>query len=142
MSVHFSIDELTHSDTAVRLGIDNTATYEIANNLELLANNLELVRAELGYPLRINSAYRCEALNKAIGGAAKSDHIDGYAADFTCAEFGTPVEIVKRIESSAINFHQLIQEGKWVHISFAPGMKREILTAHFNNGVATYTVGA
>jgi hypothetical protein len=144
LSTHFTVEELTFSSTAVRLGIDNTPLPGIYPNLDVLALGLERVRTLLSdNPLHIDSGYRCRPLNDAVHGAANSAHMTGYAADFVCAAFGLPVDIVETIQASDIQFDQLIQEGTWVHISFDPRMRREVLTAHFVNGdPATYTRGA
>ena len=172
LSPHFTLEEMCFSSTAVRLGIDNTPTPEIVAHLTVLANALEPVRALLGHPMHIDSGYRCSALNKAIGGAPNSAHMDGYAADFVCPDFGSPLEIVKAIAlhelpdlydvasamgefdsgdeqekvkasmyAKTVLFDQLIQEGTWVHISFAPTMRGQVLTAHFVNGIAHYQGG-
>ena len=139
LSPHFSLEELTRSEMAVRKGIDNSPSQSVKNNLITLATNLELVRNLLSGPLHISSGYRCVALNKAIGGAHDSAHIDGYAADFTCSEFGTPKDIVKAINKSTIKVDQCIEEGTWVHISFAPPLRNQYLKAIFVNGIAHYT---
>ena len=144
LTTHFSLEELTRSDTAVRLGIDNTPSDAILANLNVLAQGLEQVRSLLNIfnrPVIISSGYRCPKLNKALHGASNSAHMNGYAADFICPDFGTPLDIVKRIATSDLQFDQVIQEGTWVHISFDPKMRRDVLTAHFVNGVATYTNG-
>lgn len=140
---HFSLAELTASATAQRLGIDNHAGLEIVSHLTQLAMGLERIRSALdNKPLRITSGYRCAALNKAVGGARLSAHMDGWAADFVCPEFGTPLAIVRALQATAIPFDKLIQEGTWVHVSFRPGARRQVYTAHFNQGAApTYTVG-
>lgn len=140
---HFTLEELTHSDTAIRLGIDQTPSPDVMQALTHSAECLEEVRSALGgHPLRINSGYRSPALNKAVGGAATSDHLDGWAVDFTCPDFGTPKDIAKFLsECPDISFHQCIYEGTWVHISFKPTGKREVLTAHFEPGRTYYTVG-
>lgn len=139
---HFTLEELTFSSTAQRLGIDNTPSLETVAKLTRTAMGLEQIRALLGAPMHIDSGYRCPALNKAVGGAATSAHMDGMAADFICPSFGDPLSIVKAIEASGIDFDQCIQEGTWVHVSFAPTMRRQILTAHFSDNGATYTQGA
>ena len=142
LSPHFTLEELTFSSTAVRLGIDNTPGEEIIEHLKILAQGLEQVRALLGHPMNIDSGYRCDILNAAVKGSRTSAHLHGYAADFTCPAFGTALEIVKLITGSTVEFDQCIQEGTWVHISFAPTMRRKVLTAHFANGGVTYTQGA
>ena len=139
---NFSLEELTASSTAVRLSIDNTPSLEIVAHLTQCAMGLEKVRALLGCPMHIDSGYRCQDLNKAVGGASNSAHMQGYAADFICPDFGTPVEIVRAIAASDIEFDKCIQEGTWVHISFDPAARRELLIANFAAGQpTTYTQG-
>lgn len=141
LTVHFTLKELTASTTAQRRGIDNSPPLEVLANIYKLAVGLENVRSLLGKPMQINSGYRCPDLNKIIGGAAKSAHMDGFAADFICPQFGTPLQIVKAIAASEIAFDKCIQERAWVHISFAPQCRRILLTAHFDAGKTTYTAG-
>ena len=141
LTEHFTLAELVHSSTAIRLGIDNTPPEEIIANLRILAQGLERIRAVLGHPMHIDSGYRCDVLNAAVKGSKNSAHMQGYAADFTCPAFGTPLEIVKVIIGSGIKFDQCIQEGTWVHISFDPRIRGEVLTAHFRNGEVNYTQG-
>ena len=79
---YFSISELTHSDTAVSLGIDNTPTAIHRKNLETLVHCvLDPIREAYGSPVMVSSGYRCEALNKKVGGAEHSFHRYGMAAD-------------------------------------------------------------
>ena len=148
MSDHFSVDELTFSSTAQRLGIDNTPSDAILLNLQILRAGLEKVRSVLGnVPMKIDSGYRCEALNEAIGGAPASAHLQGLAADFLAPEFGVPVDVVAAIvhNKEAIRFHRVIQEGTWTHIDFPPAGQAPaylVLTAHFGPGGTTYSTGA
>lgn len=142
MTEHFSDAETVASSTALRLGIDNTPSALVRLNLQFTASKLEQVRALLGQPMHIDSWYRCPKLNAAVGGAQTSAHMSGFAVDFTCAAFGTPLDIVQCIIASGIKFDQLIQEGRWVHISFAPAMRQQTLTAHFSPHGTTYTQGA
>jgi len=142
ISSHFTLEELTLSNTAVRLGIDNSPTQIVIDNLTTLARGLEEVRLKLGVPMHINSGYRCAKLNAAVHGVPTSAHISGFAADFIAPEFGTPAEIVHAIAESSIQFDQLIVEcNAWVHISFAPAMRRAVLNAAMPNGTMTYTKG-
>ena len=143
LSKHFSLEELEHSQTAISRDIDNTAPLDVMDHLTVLAEGLEAVRALLGYPLNINSGYRCPELNKAVGGSEHSAHMEGYAADFTCHQFGTIMDIVRRVTASDIKFDKVISEGTWCHISFDPQLRRRTMTAHFDaGGKATYTAGA
>jgi len=142
LTPHFSLAELTFSATAQRRQIDNSPPPSVLRNLNQLAVGLEDVRAALdGLPIRINSGYRCPALNRIVGGARLSAHLDGWAADFVCPDFGSPLEIVRVLARSDLVFDKLIQEGTWVHISFAPAARRQLLTAHFGVGGTTYTAG-
>ena len=119
-SPNFSMDELTHSDTAARHGIDNTPNDNEKENLYKLAMEMEDVRELLNNkPIFISSGYRCLALNELLGSKKTSSHIKGLAVDFTCRQFGTPNEIVFTLINSKIKFDQLILEyDQWVHISF------------------------
>ena len=142
ISEHFSLQELTHSDIALRRGIDNTPTVSVLENLEILADGLESVRTILGnQPLLISSGFRCLTLNKLLGSASYSAHVMGLAADFTSPSFGTPLEVASAIAKSDLMFDQLIMEGTWVHISFDERMRRDVLTATFINGKANYSRG-
>lgn len=144
LTEHFSLEELIFSSTAERKGIDNTPTPNVADNLATLAKLLEQVRTLLGGPLHIDSGYRCPELNQDVGGSKLSAHMFGRAADFVCAEYGSPMEIVTSLSTSNLVYDQIIQEGTWVHISIPEDGKsprQQILTAHFVDGKATYTVG-
>ena len=142
LSEHFNLDEFTASQTATRHNIDNTPSEKAVENLRMLAALLEQVRELLGgHSIRISSGYRCISLNRAIGSSDTSSHVWGYAADFTCPSFGTPLEVAKKIASSNLKFDQLIFEQTWVHISCDPKNRRQLLTAKFKGGKAFYTTG-
>lgn len=138
----FLMQEFIESQTAARLNIDNTPDEKILANLRMLVTTMEQVRKLLGNnPVYISSGYRCPALNRAIGSSGTSAHTMGYAADFTCHKFGTPKEVANKINESSIKFDQLIYENTWVHLSIDPRNRRDVLTAHFNNGSTKYTKG-
>jgi hypothetical protein len=142
LSKNFKLNEFTTSQTATRKGIDNTAPAPIIERLRMLANTLEQVRTLLGdNSIRISSGYRCLALNRAIGSGDTSAHVQGYAVDFTCPNFGTPKEVANKIAQSDIKFDQLIYEGTWIHLSVDPRNRRDVLTATFKGGKATYSKG-
>ena len=120
LSEHFSLDEFTFSETALRKNIDNTPPSHILPILGNTATCMEGIRTLLGHPIHINSAYRCPTLNAAVGSKPTSQHTSGNAVDFTCKEFGTPRDIVLAIKASNIKYDQLIYEfNSWVHISFS-----------------------
>ena len=79
---YFSIDEMTRSDTARRLGIDNTPSDSIKKNLTLFIEKvLDPIREDWGSPIIVSSGYRCPELNKAVGGVKTSGHMYGFCAD-------------------------------------------------------------
>ena len=118
----FTFDELTHSDTAIARGIDNTPTEEAKKNLTQLVDKiLDPLRDMYGKPIYVNSGYRSEALNKAVGGSKTSGHLLGTAADIdTRTKAGNKVifDLIKR----NFTFDQLIDEKdySWIHIDFNP----------------------
>ena len=122
---HFTLEELTASDTADAMGIDNTPGPDEEACLSILAETLELVRVILNdNPMIISSGYRCYALNVACGGADDSAHLSGLAADFTCPDFGTPLEICNALEPhmESLGIDQLIWEYEgWVHLGLTAG---------------------
>lgn len=133
LSPNFSLDELIFSQTAARLGIDNTPDDATLRNLKHLATQLEIVRTHLGnVSINISSGYRSPALNEACKGSAKSAHMSGLAADFTAPRFGTVLSLSKAVAASGIAFDQVIYEfGRWVHLGVAaPGTtaKAELLS--------------
>jgi len=69
LSKNFALAELTHSDTAIARGIDNTLPPYLMRNAKALAERLQLIRDALGVPIGISSGYRCPELNKAVGGS-------------------------------------------------------------------------
>lgn len=126
LSDHFSLEELIASETAVRLGIDNTPSEALIPNLFVLARGLESVRAALGgRPIHVNSGYRCRALNSKIGGAKNSLHMLGLAADIICPSYGSPLAVCRTIAAAGLRPDQIIHEfSQWCHISFVlPGDK-------------------
>ena len=142
LSNSFTLSELTHSEIAVRKGLDNTPNEEQIVNLTELAMALDRVELLLGFPLSINSAFRSAKVNAAVGGSPASAHLSGYAADFTCKQFGTPLEVAKKIvDSDTIPYDQCIFEGSWIHLSVEPRMRKQVLTAHFAGGKVSYTQG-
>ena len=119
---HFTIDELCRSDTAQRKGINNMPTDNVRKNLtELVDNVLDPLREWYGKPIRVNSGYRCPALNKAVGGVANSQHLTGQAADIDVNDRSENRRLMKHIEDN-LDFDQLIWEngGAWVHVSYRP----------------------
>jgi hypothetical protein len=142
LSEHFLLDEFTASQEATRHSINNKPSEKVVENLRMLAALLEQVRTILGdRSIHISSGYRSLMLNRHIGSSDTSAHIRGWAADFTCPSFGTPIAVSKKIAESNLKFDQLIFEGTWVHISCDPQNRRQLLTARFKDGHTYYTTG-
>jgi hypothetical protein len=119
ISKYFSWEEVIRSAKAESLGIDNSIPEELKPKALYTAQNMDIVREHLGKPILVSSWYRCLQLNRALGSKDTSDHLSAKAVDFTCPEFGTPLEVCKAIIRSGIKFKQLILEHTWVHISFS-----------------------
>lgn len=124
---YFSIKEMTKSNTATAEGIDNTPDQTIMNNLtKLIEAVLDPLREWYGKPIIVNSGYRCEALNKAIGGAKSSQHMLGEAADITVGSKEENEKLFDYIKDN-LEFDQLINESdfSWVHVSYREGRLRK-----------------
>jgi zinc D-Ala-D-Ala carboxypeptidase len=128
LTPHFTLKEMTVSQTAVRMGIDNTPnTRQITNLTRLCENILEPLRAMVGKPINVSSGFRNPTVNSLIGGSSTSQHMKGEAADFT-VEGLTVQELFDLIRTSALPYDQLIQEfDAWVHVSFGPRDRRQAL---------------
>lgn len=127
---YFTIAELCKSDTAVRKNIDNSPTSEIINNLEQLVRYiLDPLREKYGKPIRVNGAYRCPELNKAVGGSKTSQHMVGQAADITVGTPDQNKKLFQLIIDMNLPFDQLIDEKnfRWVHVSYSPRHRKQIL---------------
>lgn len=125
LSQHFSLAELTVTST----GLPNSPDTQQLSRLTATAQAMDEVRKLLGHPIRVNSGFRSAAVNRKVGGAPTSAHALGYAVDFVCPAFGDPMAICKAIVASSIKFDQLIMEmNRWVHISFDPRMRQQVLS--------------
>ena len=117
LSEHFTLEELTVSEAAARQGLSNEPTGGALENLKRLAEFLEDVRALVGKPIRINSAYRSPEVNAAVGGSKTSQHCFGCAADIRVPGM-TPDEVVRLITDSDLEYDQCIREfDSWTHVS-------------------------
>ena len=118
---YFSLSEFLNSATAKRLRIDNTPSFEVVDNLNKLADYLDVIREKVGKPILISSGFRCPVLNKAVGGVANSQHLKGLAADLICSD----MESLEKVLRETGGFDQLIKEHRkgsksfWYHVSVA-----------------------
>jgi len=122
LTPHFSLKEMTTTST----GIANVPTGQLLKNLTYTAQQLEVVRGILGNnTIQVNSGFRCDAVDRAVGGVTTSAHSYGFAVDFVCPKFGTPYEVCAALIKAGMKFDQLIHEKRrWVHIGF--GLKSGI----------------
>lgn len=115
LSEHFTLEELTHTD---HRELDNTPNELEVENLKRLAHFLEAIKAVLdGKPVMVNSAFRSEAVNAAVGSKNTSQHRVGCAADIRVPGM-TPDEVVKAVMRSGLEYDQIIREfDRWTHVS-------------------------
>jgi putative chitinase len=113
MTEHFTLAELTFTN---HREFDNTPNEVQIYQLNRLANFLERVRALLGKPILIDSAFRSPEVNHAVGSTSVSQHLRGCAADIRVPGM-TPAEVVKAIHTAKLPYDQLILELGWTHIS-------------------------
>ena len=123
ISEHLTLAELTTSQTAERKKIDNTPSKEVIENLTYTALNVfEPIRKHFNTPIRVSSGYRSVKLNKAIGGAATSQHCLGQALDLQGTGSVSNADIYNFVKKTMV-FDQLIWEfgtdlePSWVHVS-------------------------
>ena len=125
ISEHISFKEAIKSNTALRRGINNEPDdYQITNMVNIAHNVFEPLREWVGGPIKINSMFRCEELNEAIGGSSRSQHCEGRAIDLDDT-FGhkTNAEMFEYIRKN-LSFDNLIYEfgddnnPDWIHVSY------------------------
>ena len=127
LSEHFTLEEATYSETAIRMGINNQPDEQQLANMTTAAEKLEEVRNVTG-ALRVNSWLRLPDVNVAVGGSKVSSHMDGWAIDCSSSAH-TPYARCQLVIKAGIKFDQMIHEyGRWMHISFAPEMRQQELT--------------
>lgn len=125
MGRYFTIGELCQSNEADKRGIPNHPNTAQKMNMEkLIERVLDPIRSLYGKPVYVNSGFRCMTLNKVVGGARNSQHMEGKAADITA---GSKEEnkklwgvVMFLFQEGDIEFDQLIDEKdmSWIHISY------------------------
>lgn len=128
LSPHFSYAEFTRTSSR----LPNDPSDAVFDRLRETAWAMEGVRAMLGgHPLKITSGFRTVEVNLKVGGSPSSDHVHGYAVDFQAPKSGNAHEVfswlARSLTASRFPFDQLILYPSWVHISFAPRMRRQII---------------
>lgn len=124
----FTTKELCRSNVAELRGVANVPNLgQLRNMVKLVENVLDPIREKWGGPITVNSGFRCEELNRLVGGARNSEHLSGRAADITVGSkaanrrlFGLILELGEKGE---IEWRQLINENgySWIHISYNEG---------------------
>lgn len=151
---YFTLNEFVRSETAIRMGINNTpAQWQIDNVNELVDNLLDDLRADweiyckhhgLGSPaIRVSSGIRSEALNQAVGGSKTSAHYTGHAADLV--PYNGRLDHFKKFCYNWLQdkeFDQMISEDEdkngvpgWIHIGYKnrSGQQRKQFLTMKNN---------
>ena len=149
LTANFSLHELTKSETALRLGLDNTPDEAAIASLKLLCEKvLQPVRDHYKKGVKCNSAFRSAESNAAVGGSRTSDHCKGQAADIEIPGVAN-AELAQWIMDN-LEYTQLILEfytpgipdSGWVHVSYDPNnLKKQELTATKQNGKTVYLNG-
>lgn len=128
---YFTLKELCTTNT----GINNFPTWQAVDNLKILVTNLlDPLRVKWGKPLIVSSGYRCPEVNKAVGGAHNSQHLEGRAVDLDIGTVDDNKKLFEFIATSGLAFDQLILEnkGQWVHVSFNINKNRQQIL-HIND---------
>lgn len=149
LTANFSLHEMCKSETALRMGFDNTPGPVETEYLKLLCENvLQPIRDHYGKGVKVNSAYRSPESNAAVGGSKTSDHCKGKAADIEIP--GIPNAELALWIMNNLDYTQLILEfytsgipdSGWVHVSYDPeNLKKQELTATKVAGKTTYLPG-
>jgi uncharacterized protein YcbK (DUF882 family) len=129
LSEHFTLEELTFSETASRRGINNEPSEVEIDNLKKLATNvLEPIRQQINLPIHINSGYRSPEVNLIVGGKSNSQHLKGEAADMVAIGLSVTQfynRIKSMFDSKLLQVDQcIIEYNRWVHISYREGKNR------------------
>ena len=148
LSKSFTLNELTKSQEAIRLGIDNIPNEEHIENLKILCEKiLQPLRDYYGMPVSVSSGYRSAKLCEAIGSSSKSQHTKGQAADFEI--FGIANKDLADFIVQNLDYDQCILEfwnenepnSGWVHCSYNNvGNRKQFLKAEKLNGRLLYTI--
>ena len=149
LTANFSLHELTKSETALRMGFDNTPGPVETEPLKILAERvLQPVRDHFGKGVKCNSGFRSAESNAAVGGSRTSDHVKGQAADIEIP--GVPNADLAQWIMDNLEYTQLILEfytpgipdSGWVHVSYDPdNLKKQELTAMKVAGKTQYVPG-
>ena len=149
LTANFSLHEMSKSETAMRMGFDNTPDDEATESLRILCEKvLQPIRDHFAKGVKVNSAYRSPESNAAVKGSRTSDHCLGRAADIEIPGVAN-ADLAQWIMDN-LEYTQLILEfytpgipdSGWVHVSYDPNnLKKQELTATKIDGKTTYLNG-
>jgi hypothetical protein len=141
---HFTMAELTISNTAIRHGITNLPSSSLYDNIERMAKWLETLRLTISKPIIVLSCYRSVKVNRLVGGSPNSAHMLGLAADIQVRGISNK-KLAEIIKSNFDDYDQLILEfppNGWVHVGLSLNNPRQQeLTAMKIAGVTKYFQG-
>jgi zinc D-Ala-D-Ala carboxypeptidase len=145
VSKHLSLAELTHSDTAIKLGIVNQPNQlQLANLVRLAEKVFEPTREHFKVPIYISSGYRIMNLNQAVKGSITSQHCSGEAIDIDQKGGKVTNKMIFDFIKDNLKFDQLIYEfgtkdnPDWVHVSYSDKNRNQVLRAKRVNGKTIY----
>lgn len=147
ISKHISYKEGTFSATAIRKCINNEPTSWQLCNMKLIANSIfEPLRNHFKVPIKINSFFRCNQLNGALGGSLTSQHMTGNAIDIDDAYSGITNKQMFYHIAINLDFDQLILENwngrtaSWVHVSYVNNIsnRNKLSVMYKKNGYTKY----
>lgn len=144
MANYFTMEELTYSSTALRMGWRNKTTIEVEENLlSLRTMVLNPTREHMGMPIYVTSGFRSVDVNKEIGGAPKSQHMKGEAADISTLKIHKNIEMFKYIRDNLV-FDQLIleNEGGWIHVSYVTRRRNRFQVLEITDGKTLWSGNA
>ena len=119
---YFTLKEFERSSVADKYNIDNTIPKELIPHIEELIDFLNPIREAWGKPIIVTSGYRCNELNKKVGGVSNSAHTIGYGVDLVSGDFSVFSNFIKSYFQShpEVKFDQVIIErsgkSQWIHI--------------------------
>ena len=118
---HFTLNEFTKSKVAKDNSINNFLPLELEENAKFTLESLEKIRQAYGKSIYITSGYRCQELNKLVGGKANSQHLKAQAVDLKWDE-----NLYNLIKDRFV-FDQLIKENGWIHLSFTKNPRKQVI---------------
>lgn len=122
----FFVSEIADKNNIINLPSTKKEADLVISNLMVVADKIQEVRNILKQPIIINSAYRCQIINRLLGSKDTSQHLKGEAIDFICPDFGNPASVFLKLFQKKINVDQCLLENSWIHLSIKTSGNRNI----------------